>query len=174
MHMTLAGIGHAVREKIVEGARPMEAAQVIAEQIVSGQNGRLRELHESGCLARLCQVAELDTLYAGALGQYMDDTQSPIALRTRYSAFHDDPLSVQIPIGNNGVRRAIGDLTRDDLKVLADYADTMIQGWKRTHATVMRVRKTLHADETVRDAWERISLEDQRWLLGSRRATITT
>jgi len=59
MNLTVQEIGRAVRTKIMDdGLRPVEAARAVAEQICSGQNGRLGEMYVTGFLGFACQHAE--------------------------------------------------------------------------------------------------------------------
>lgn len=185
MDTTVAGIGREVRDLIItDGLRPSEAAERVAERFVGKENGRLRQLLDSGFLAFAFAQAEARTLHTDKLYAVVGDprlydaplevealTATPATdggdpgtrgtphiceapVRTRYDAFFRNPWEQVVAVGNTGVRKPIGDFTESDCMVVYGL-------YRATSETTGRVAKAFRrAAQKIAKAGEGALLRD--------------
>lgn len=174
MELDIKHIGREVRTLMVtEHLGQKQAGDRVAAQIVDGENGRLEQLYASGALTFLCVKAEAETLHTDPMmleagggdhqrADHQDLSEAPV--RTRYDAFWNDPLSVIVPVGNTGVRKPIGDLTREDIMVGHRFARAYSDTWARKAKNLKRLALKMQPGETLREAWPRLTQEERKLL----------
>jgi hypothetical protein len=168
-------IGREVRRLMLEeGIARWEASNRVAAKITGKDNGRLKNLHETGFLSFACAEAEARTLHTDPITVINGGDQLPSAthdrreapaVRGRYDAFHTEPLKTVMPIPGTNRRVKIGDWTREDVKAYEEYCGVLQKTWHRKKKTIHGIWLKMKDGETLGDVWPRLSEDDRQFLL---------
>lgn len=165
-HPTVLAVAEKVRDAMnANGGDRKKAIQRIADDLAPDRPATVRDLWAGGFGYYAVERAASDVLrHAPA---YMSDNPPPPPSEdlpdnwgtSRWEKV--DPMEIPVAVGNTGVSKKWGDLTREDLTVIATFREnsgkTLLRQAQRLKAMSMKV----HEDRTLRDALAALDTEER-------------
>lgn len=167
-HPTVLAVAEKVRDAMnANGGNRKKAIQRIADDLAPDRPAAVRDLWSNGFGYYAVERAASDVLrHAPA---YMsdnpppppsEDTDLPDNWGTNWRD-NIDPMQVPVAIGNTGVSKKWGDLTREDLSIMAAFRESSGKTLLRQAQGLKRMAMKVHEDQTLRDALPALDTDER-------------